>query len=237
MGFFDNYPDFFKTSETGSYPNTLNNRYLALIEFNKGIIRNSSILDLGSHDGRWSFAALKNGASKVFGIEGKDHLVKNSHTNMEKYGIPKEQYSFIMGDVFEEIKKIEPNTINVVFCFGLFSHIMNHMELFFEIRRLGANYLILDTAISTSDKPIIELVEEDSGMEASALKTKYAASKQVLVGYPSKSALELMLTNIGFSFYYYDWHKVGIENWEHIDEYYQNKRISLVAKSNRLKTS
>jgi len=230
MGFFDDYPEFFKTSSTGSFPNRLNNRYAALIEFNKAIINNSSILDLGSHDGRWSFAAIKNSAVSVLGIEGREQLVKNAYRNMELYEIPKEQYSFIKGDIFEEIKKIQPETFNVVFCFGLFYHVMNHMELLEEIKQLKPKYLILDTSVSESDKPIIELIEEDPNVEASGIKSENSPSHQVLVGYPSKSAIELMLKNLGYDFFYYDWHNVGIENWEHIEDYHLNRRISLVAK-------
>jgi len=230
MGFFDDYPEFYKTSKTSPFPNRLTSRYRALIESNKAIIQNSSILDLGSHDGRWSFAAIKNGAVNVLGIEGREHLVKNSYKNMELYKIPKEQYSFIKGDIFEEIKKIPPETFDIVFCFGLFYHIMNHIELLEEIKRLKAKYLILDTAISESDKPIIKLMEDDSNDEASGIKSKNSPSHQVLVGHPSKIAIEMMLKNLGYDFFYYDWHNVGIENWEHIEDYQLNTRISLVAK-------
>lgn len=227
MAFFDKYSEFFKTSSTGTFPNRLNNRYSALIEFNKSIIKNSSILDLGSHDCRWSFAAIKNGAVNVLGIEGREHLVKNSYKNMEFYKIPKEQYHFIRGDVFEEIKKIQPETFDVVFCFGLFYHVINHMQLLEEIKRLKAKYLILDTSISESDKPIIELVEENQNSEASGIKTKF--SNKAIAGFPSKSAVEMMLKALGFSFYYYDWHNVGIENWRMLEDYQLNRRISLVA--------
>ncbi len=118
--FFDHFPEFYKTSKTGPFPNRLNNRYLALIENNKEIIKNSSILDIASHDGRWSFAALKNDASKVIGVEPRENLVKNSCRNMEFYGIPKEKYHFIKGDIFQEIQKIKPKTmmliLNVIVC-------------------------------------------------------------------------------------------------------------------------
>ncbi len=160
--FFDSFSEFYKTSDTGKFPNRLNNRYFALIESNKKIISNSSILDLASHDGRWSFAALKNGASKVIGIEAKENLVKNSHKNMELYRIPKEKYNFITGNIFNEIQKIQPKTIDVVFCFGIFYHIMNHMLLLEEIKKLQPKYLILDTSVNHSKQPSILLQKEDS---------------------------------------------------------------------------
>jgi len=229
MKFFDDFPKFFKTSSTGSSPNRLNNRYTALIEFNKSLIKNSSILDLGSHDGRWSFAAIKNGAVNVLGIEGREHHVKNSHKNMQLYKIPKEQYNFRCGDVFEKIKKIQPKTFDVVFCFGLFYHIMDHMKLLEEIKRLKAKYLILDTSLSSSKKPIIELREDPSNNEGVGIKSNHSFSNKVLVGRPSKMALEMMLKSLGYSFNYYDWHNAGIENWENIEDYQLGRRISLVA--------
>ena len=64
-GFFDDYPNFFQTSKTVEHPNHLNGRFKAIIESNLNIIKNSSILDIASHDGRWSFAALKNGAKSI----------------------------------------------------------------------------------------------------------------------------------------------------------------------------
>lgn len=56
-GFFDTYPRFYETSTTGPISNRLNKRYRALIEANEAIICGKSVLDLASHDGRWSFAS------------------------------------------------------------------------------------------------------------------------------------------------------------------------------------
>jgi hypothetical protein len=68
-GFIDEFPQFYSTSQTGAVPNRLNQRYRACLEWNEPVIRGNRILDIASHDGRWSFAALKTGASHVVGIE------------------------------------------------------------------------------------------------------------------------------------------------------------------------
>jgi len=229
--FFDSFSEFYKTSKTTPFPNRLNNRYLALIESNKKIISNSSILDIASHDGRWSFAALKNGASKVIGIEPKENLVKNSHKNMELYQIPKEKYHFITGNIFNEIEKIQPKTIDVVFCFGIFYHIMNHMLLLEKIKKLQPKYLIIDTTVNHSEQPVIQLKKEDSKKEGAGLRGGFSSDSNIIVGTPSKSALELMLKSLGFEFQYYNWHDMGITNWEHIMDYKNNTRLSLVAQN------
>lgn len=226
--FFDSYPDFFETSIVGSTPNRLNNRFKALIENNREIIKNSVVLDLGSHDGRWSFAALLNGASKVIGVEGRKELVDICYHTMKKYRIHDEKYSFIVGDVFDEIKNIDEK-IDIVFCFGIFYHIMNHVLLLQSIKRLQPNYIIIDSAVSNSESPIIEIRLENINNPAAAIKGNVA--QQAVVGRPSKKAIELMLTNLGFNFSYYNWQSSGIVNWKDIEDYKNGERISMVAKN------
>src|ERR1017187_9318082 len=85
-GFFDRYPEFYSSSVTYPYPNRLNQRHRACIEWNEAMIRGKCVLDLASHDGRWSFAALKAGATKVVGIEARDHLVQAARSNLHEYG-------------------------------------------------------------------------------------------------------------------------------------------------------
>jgi len=223
-GFFDQFQEFYKTSKTTATPNRLNTRYLALIHNNKIFLKNSSVLDLASHDGRWSFAALKNGAKNVMGIEARDYLVSNSFKNMSHYNIPKEKYNFITGDIFNEISKIRPNTFDIIFCFGFFYHTINHMQLLKEIKRLTPKYLILDTSISKFLEPIVLLREDDPNKESDAI-----GNQTVITGLPSKTGLEKMLKNVGFSYEYYDWHDKGISNWESIEDYRDNLRVSLVA--------
>jgi hypothetical protein len=228
--FFDNYPEFYRTSTTSPFPNRLNSRYLALIESNLAYIQKRTILDIASHDGRWSFAAIKNGAKKVFGVEGRPYLVENAIKNMDRYGISRERYSFIVGDIYNEITKIEPNVIDTIFCFGFFYHTINHMQLLREIKRLNPKCIIFDTSISTiSHLPLIEIKEEDSEDEASSIRSAIDDNHNVLVGYPNKEALTLMLIHIGFdSLKFYDWHD-NVKNWQDLEDYRTYKRISFLA--------
>ena len=149
-GFFDDFPIFYSTSHTGATPNRLNNRYRAMIEWNKDIICGKRILDLASHDGRWSFAAMKCGANSVLGIEGRNDLVEKSINTFEKFGIPNSR--FICGDIFERLDDIEPGSIDTIFIFGIFYHIENHALLLSKLARLNPEYLIFDTAIAIDRK-------------------------------------------------------------------------------------
>ncbi|MGH8474494.1 MAG: class I SAM-dependent methyltransferase [Methylococcales bacterium] len=144
LGFFDEYPLFFETSDTLPYDNRLNNRYRALIERNLEILKGASVLDLASHDGRWSFAALKSGARRIVGLEGQPVLVANAEKTFKAYGIDKDRYRFVAGDLFETIKEFQKGAFDVAFCFG-FLHMHNrHFEMLKQIESLAPRYLVMD---------------------------------------------------------------------------------------------
>ena len=56
--FFDAYPRFYETSKTSASRGRLNLRYEAIFGENADVFRGARVLDIASHDGRWSLAAL-----------------------------------------------------------------------------------------------------------------------------------------------------------------------------------
>jgi Methyltransferase domain len=168
MGFFDDYPAFYESSGIGSQPNRLNARYQALIEGNRDIIEGGRILDIASHDGRWSFAALHAGAEHVVGIEARDGLVTRAREAMDTYGISPSRFDFIVGDVHEVIATLEPNSFSTVFCFGFLYHTLDQMAILSEISRLRPGHLVLDTAVVKSDEPLIVLRHDNPNHEGDA---------------------------------------------------------------------
>jgi len=228
-GFFDSYPRFFSTSKTRPQPNRLNHRYRALIESNEGIIRDRAVLDLTSHDGRWSFAAYRAGARYVLGIEAREHLVQFARANMREYGVPEGRVEFVRGDVFEELERLDPGAFDTVFCFGFFYHTLHHMLLLTKISRLCPQSLILDTNIDPDPGTVIVAIAEPVEVEGTGAFGDPGDSSKTLVGIPTKSAVELMLGSAGFTFSYYDWHSAGIKRWDTLEDYHEGIRISLVA--------
>ena len=231
-GFFDQYPRFYSTSTVGtsSRGERLNERYRALISPNESIIRDKTILDLASHDGRWSFAALKAGARHVTGIEARSHFVESAIATTRDYGIGAERYQFIVGDIFDQIENVQTDTIDTVFCFGIFYHTPHHMLLLSKIARLNPKNLILDTEIDPSpDECIVRFRKEKIARDGNSLVGQPGDPLHALVGRPSRIALETMLTSFGWTFTYYDWHRAGIKNWHGMRAYRDGWRVSLVA--------
>ena len=103
-GFIERFPRLLQTSRTGLVPARLNKRYTLLIDNNRDLLTGKRILDLASHDGRWSLAALDVGAAHVTGIESRAHLVEHAQANCLAYGIDSGRYRFLHGDVFDALR-------------------------------------------------------------------------------------------------------------------------------------
>jgi predicted RNA methylase len=230
VGFFDSYPRFFSTSATASAPDRVNQRHRALIQSNADIISGRSVLDIASHDGRWSLAAHKAGAKYVLGIEARQHLIEASRANMREYRVPEGEVEFVRGDVMVELDRLENGRFDTVFCFGFLYRTIDHMSLLRKIARLKATSLVIDTEISTQRGSIIEVHDEAIENESAAAVGDPGNPARAVKGYPSRAALELMLKSVGFSaVHYYNWRNVGIKRWDDLKDYYMGARVTVTA--------
>lgn len=226
QGIFDKYPRFF-ASDTRAEPDRLNQRYRALIESNVQAIRGRRVLDLASHDGRWSLPAKLAGAEYVLGIEARGYLVENARRYMDEYGVI--GVEFMQGDVMLELDRLEPGQFDTVLCLGFLYHTSDHMTLLRKIGRLRPSCIVIDTAISLRKGDLIEIRYEGTHRDAMAAISELG-SDYAVVGQPTKTALELMLKAIGYpSVKYYDWHDSGITRWDDLKDYYLGTRVSATA--------
>ena len=127
-GFFDRHPRFFSTSETSAHPWRLNLRHEAIFTEHRKAIEGSSVLDIASHDGRWSLAALEAGASSVLGIEARADLVQVAEENLRESGADETRFRFVAGDVFDVLGRGDTQ-VDVVLCLGFLYHTLRYNEL------------------------------------------------------------------------------------------------------------
>jgi len=197
--FFDDYPAFLGTSETANDLDRLNLRHEAMIADNVDVLRGARVLDIASHDGRWSFAALKAGAAHVTGVEAREHLVANAHKTFAKHGVPSESYDFIHGEAFEVLSHGRLRA-DVVLCLGFVYHTLRYPELFSGIRATGAGHVIIDTEIERGrTAPVIRVDAENTRDDARAAPDEFSHGARCLVGVPSIPALEVMLHAYDYS--------------------------------------
>jgi hypothetical protein len=227
-GFFDGYPRFYETCQTDPHRNRLNRRYDVLIAAHEAQIRQNRILDIASHDGRWSFAALERGARHVMGIEGRSDLVEAAGASMQHYGIDPARYAFVADDIHRRIALLEPGQFDTIFCFGFFYHTPHHCLLVSEFKRLRPKWVILDTVVRPGKAPIIYLRTEDTSSARNAIGDSTNPQRS-LSGRPSVSAMNMMLENAGFHVKSFDWSKAEMPSWERIRDYKRGRRVTVLA--------
>ena len=225
-GFFDANPSFLTSSHTCATANRLNERHRAMIESNRDIISGCRVLDLASHDGRWSFAAAQSGASYVLGIEARPFLVAAAREQLSLRPVGN-RIEFRVGDVMSELPQLS-EAFDTVFCFGFLYHMIDHMALLRAIRLLNPRHLVIDTAISTQPGAIIEVWDEAIDVEAAAAVAESGSPGRALKGWPTKSALEMMLKAAGFGdICYWNWQNAGIKCWTDLKDYYLGERVTI----------
>ncbi|MEJ2140119.1 MAG: class I SAM-dependent methyltransferase [Gammaproteobacteria bacterium] len=192
-GFFSDLPRFYKIDSIRTIGarkdaplalmERLNIRHQMIIEHHADLIKGAKILDFGSYDGRWTYAALEAGAEHVTGIEINQDFVDQAIKNLDELEAPQDKYDFIVGDLLEELRKIEPGEYDGILNLGIFYHITYHVALMEEMQRLNVDWIILDSSVQLDEKPIVQWSLSPYGME----------------GTPSVSAIDLMANQYEFS--------------------------------------
>ncbi len=195
--FFAAYPRFLETSETSAELGRLDLRYHAIFRENADVFRGARVLDIASHDGRWSFAALATGAAHVTGIEARPELVAAASDNLAHYGVDPSRYRFLAGDVFDALAG-ETLDVDVVLCLGYLYHTLRYNELLRRIRDLHPTWVIVDTAVSRAKGPLVRLVVENTERQGNAAVDRWSWNERALVGWPTVDAVKLMLDSYDF---------------------------------------
>jgi hypothetical protein len=229
--FFDGYPRFYESSKTTPFRDRLNLRYEAIFAENRAIFEGARVLDIASHDGRWSLAALETGAKSVVGIEGKADLVEHANANLAAYIEDDSRYSFYAGDVLDVLAK-EKIDVDVVMCLGFLYHTLRYNELMWRIRQLNPRKVIIDTQVHPRAKgPFVRLVLDKAGMQRDAIADDFSYGDHVLVGHPSVPAVRMMARGYGYEVESFsDWGSLLRDNPDATDvgDYGELSRVTLV---------
>lgn len=219
MGFFDNYERFYSTSETTPIPQRLNARHTAIFERNLDAFAGMRVLDIASHDGRWTLAAIKAGAAHVVGIEPRRELVDNAVLTLSEYGIDPGMFDLQIGDIFDTIRG---QRFDVVLCLGFYYHTIRHAQLLDLIERTGAGFVIIDTEVTPliEEKPVlpsgdprlvyrnpneIQILIDPVEDQRMAWTDSLTRNGRTIVGRPSRAAIAFLAGHFGYHVEMFDW--------------------------------
>jgi SAM-dependent methyltransferase len=219
MHFFNDFPRFYRTSQTSPLPDRLNARHEAIIARNLPQLSGKRVLDIASHDGRWTFAALKAGATHVIGIEPRQELIDNARITFREYGIADGTHELWTSKVMDVMDGI---AVDTVLCLGYYYHTVQHAELLDKIERTGARFVVIDTEIVppqdsqppvSSDEPrlvfgnphAIQLIRDQVDDQQMAFADSLTRNGYTLAARPSRAAIHYLAAHFGFRVSEFDW--------------------------------
>src|SRR5262249_37849797 len=117
-----------------------------------------------------------------------------------------------------------------VLCLGFFYHTLEHMRLLLEARRLGAEYVIVDTSIAAASEPIVALAFEAIDDPRNAVDYGESGAGKALIGAPSKAGLLAMLDYAGYQAEFFDWQNNAVDDWTAMPDYAAQLRVTVRAR-------
>ena len=151
--FFQTHSRLLETTRTKLVYNRLFTRHAVFFELLEVDYQGKSVLDLASHDGRWSLAALVAGASEVVGIEGREELVRDSEETVRTYGYSAPEISFHAGDILKTLRSMPKRKFDIVLNLGFFYHTIQHVEIVDELSRFEPDVMIIKAICSCGQGP------------------------------------------------------------------------------------
>lgn len=227
--FFDRFPRFYETSLTGADAEWNNRRYHVLIEGCREVITGRRIVDFGSHDGRWAFAALAAGAQHVICIEPEPQLIRATERNFREYGVDGSRFTLIEDDAIACLDKgnLAADTALV---FGMLTLISEQPAFFGLLRRAGVRTLLIDTHIVPGEQsPLFQLFRAKVQRGNAIIPDKTHHEGWIMGMIPSLTALTSMLEHFGWKPQRLDWSPW--QNHPDMEDYRIGRRVSIVARS------
>jgi SAM-dependent methyltransferase len=212
--------------------NRLNWRAEVLLSRNKRRIAGMRVLDLACADGRMSFPCLELGALSVVGVEARQHRIDAGKILFSKLPYTGKM-TFVQGDVFNFLEDAQPNTFDVILCFGFLYHTTRQVDFFRACRRLKPHTIIIDTAIAKNywwfgrkkfgKPPALFFEQDDPGVERDSI------DDDGFVCWPSASFLETMFERTDFQSERLLFRSAEIKNWSGMEDYKNGTAASYIA--------
>ena len=177
------------------YPEHDIERFRYIIHDNLSAIKGKKVLDVGCHLGYMSLFCLYNQCSSVTGVNIRITELEIAGEICEVAGY--KNFNFLNQDIYDiEKMRLLYQTHETAIISGLIYHINNHYQFFESLSvDTALTDLIIESEITTTSEPSITWKSENGNANTNGF---YQKNEKILVGVPSQSAIELMLTHFGW---------------------------------------
>lgn len=204
----------------------LNGRVDTLLARHADVIQDCQVLDLASHMGTLSYAALQLGARQVHGVDTEEAMIRKGENLFNQMEVRPDTYRFEVKDVFEFLEACEPDSFDTVLCFGLLYYVMEPFRLLKLMERVARKCILLDTftaryaALQGKDAQQYQHLKDETfetpilltSLTQSAKKDyrlpnsfPYKGKELALTTFPSRALLEIWFQVLGLDFRFLEW--------------------------------
>ncbi len=204
--------------------NRMNWRYNHIVEPIKDELAGATVLDLGSHDGRWPYALATAGAT-VTGIEGRGDLI----AQLSRYpdAEAKSRVALTQGDFITEMDRLldEGTRFDVVTCLGVFYHTIQHYRILMQMAAFRPKVIVVDSVFHLSKRAVITVKKEDTDDSRNTI-AQQEGQASAPIGRISRPALELMAETLDLAVEWNEW-DVPEEEREPVMDYFERPNDNL----------
>ncbi len=159
-----------------------------LLEAMGGTLKGKRILDIACNSGFWSIQCRLLGA-EVVGFDARPELIEQANLIKSIAGLDQVDFQLLN---FDEMKPERLGRFDAVLNLGILYHLPDPLAALLATKAMAKSAIILDTSVWRSGDPVVHYRWE----EPVDIRD---ASTAGIVGYPSESAIELMLKHIRVS--------------------------------------
>ncbi len=205
----------------------LNARIDRLLGDHRNAIAGQRILDVGSHIGTFAYAAHTLGADFVEGIDVETKTVRRCRDLFAQHGVPETACRFSVEDAVAYLERLEENSFDTVFCFGMLYYSADPYRLLELMARVCRNTLLLDTftaayaAVQGKDAltvypavddetlalplSIVTLTQPEKRDYRLPQSFPYKGKQLCLLTLPTQALLEIWFRSLGMEYKRIDW--------------------------------
>lgn len=207
--------------------NRMNQRAKRILRNDFDLLEDKRILDLGSRDGRWAWAALQSGASEVVGLEARYQSASLAPARKALSPYVPSRFRMLIGDVFNLLPQLSNSgeRFDTVFCLGFYYHIYDHYGLIRLLQSLEPKYIVIDSEMDNLEEPVVRLRRENVTQPNNAAPEAFDRRFSV-VGNISVGGMKLIAECLGYNIYWSDW--TNLDDALGCDDYVNKSRHTCV---------
>ena len=219
----------------------LNSRIGNLLDRQKDAVEEKKILDIGSHNGTFSYAALLLGAGEGQGVEVEEKTVARCRTLFQGENISESLYRFEVQNIHDFLETVPPNSFDTIFCFGMFYYTPNPLRLLELMNRAVRSTILIDTFTAayaavqgkdalnvypklkeeTLDLPVmfVSLTQSEKKDYRLPHSFEHKGKELSLLTLPTKSLLEIWFQYLNIEYTFLDWSDYTVRTCSYHDLY------------------